>query len=115
MFSYKQCIVIRSDLKLSTGKLAVQVAHAAIGAYERAEPKIRRAWKVEGQKKVVLEVGDLKELHELEKKAKRLGFPAALITDAGLTEIPPDTVTALGIGPAKSEELDRLTGDLPLL
>ncbi len=115
MFVYKQCIIIRSDLRLSTGKLAVQVAHAAIGAYELTEPKIRRKWKEEGQKKVVLEVSELKELHELEKKAKRLGFPVALITDAGLTEIPPGTVTALGIGPAKSEELDELTGHLKLL
>jgi PTH2 family peptidyl-tRNA hydrolase len=32
-----------------------------------------------------------------------------------MTEIPPGTVTALGLGPAKSEDLDRITGSLTLL
>jgi len=32
-----------------------------------------------------------------------------------MTEIPPGTVTALGLGPARTEDLDRITGDLSLL
>ena len=32
-----------------------------------------------------------------------------------MTEIPPGTITALGLGPAKSEDLDRITGSLSLL
>jgi len=69
----------------------------------------------EGQCKVVVKVKNEEELLELKKRAKELGLPHALIVDRGLTEVPPDTITCLGIGPAPAEKLDKLTGKLPLL
>ncbi|MHC1567444.1 MAG: peptidyl-tRNA hydrolase Pth2 [Candidatus Syntropharchaeia archaeon] len=115
MTEYKQCIVIRSDLGLSKGKTAVQAAHAAILSYERAQKRERDEWLRSGQKKVVLTVNGIEELFRLKEKAERIGLPNALVVDAGLTEVPPGTVTALGIGPGKSRDIDRVTGDLPLL
>ncbi len=115
MAEYKQCIIIRDDLKLSKGKLAVQVAHAAVSASQWAKKSDLEAWKDGGQKKVVLRVAELKELFILKEKARREGLPTALITDAGRTEITPGTVTVLGIGPAKQQDIDRVTGDLKLL
>lgn len=118
IFNYKQAIIIRSDLKMSKGKIASQAAHAAISAAEecrKIKPEWFRAWLEEGQKKVVLRGRDEKELRKLLREAEELGLPAALIEDAGLTEIPPGTVTALGIGPAPSELIDKITGKLKLL
>ena len=49
------------------------------------------------------------------EKAAAAGLPYALITDAGHTEfhgVP--TRTALGIGPAYPEDIDPVTGHLPL-
>lgn len=115
MAEYKQCIVVRDDLKLSKGKLAVQVAHAAISAYEFADRVVRETWKAGGQKKVVLRVPALRDLFELKETARRQGLPTALIEDAGLTEVPPGTITVLGIGPAEVGELDKITGNLKLL
>ena len=69
----------------------------------------------EGQKKVAVKVVDEKELGELEAAADQLGLPHALIVDRGLTEVPEGTITCLGIGPAPSGMIDRLTGKLKLL
>lgn len=115
---FKQCIVIRDDLKLSAGKLAVQVAHAAVMALERAEKSDKSmvsAWKAEGQKKVVLRVPGVQDLFRLREDAERAGLPSAIVADAGLTEIPPGTITALGIGPALSKQMDKVTGKLRLV
>ena len=112
---YKQCIVLRDDLKLSKGKAAAQAAHASLLSYERAPVRDRMPWKAQGQKKVVLKVQSLEELYTVKNDAEKLGLPYALVEDAGLTEIPPGTVTALGIGPARAEEIDKVTGHLELL
>jgi PTH2 family peptidyl-tRNA hydrolase len=112
---YKQVIAVRKDLKLSRGKLAVQAAHASLEAYKHADGKTRREWESGGAKKVVVRADGLRELMELHRKARSLRLPCALIRDAGRTEVEPGTVTALGIGPVREGEADRLTGNLKML
>jgi len=117
-FEYKQVIVFRSDLKMGKGKIAAQAGHAAVSAAEEAHKRHRdwwEAWLFEGQCKIAVKVKSEKELLELEEQAKDLGLPNALIVDRGLTQIPPGTITCLGIGPAPAEKIDTLTGKLPLL
>lgn len=117
-FKYKQVIAVRTDLGMSKGKTAVQVAHGAISSAERAriikEP-VWRAWLKEGQKKVVVKVSTESALITLNRQAAMDDLPHALIKDAGMTELPPGTATVVGIGPAKSEEIDKITGELKLL
>jgi len=38
-----------------------------------------------------------------------------LVRDRGLTQVPPGTITCLGLGPAPADLLDSLTGNLTLL
>lgn len=98
--------------------MAAQASHAAVSAAEEARKHSKewfRAWMEEGQCKIVVKVKSEKELLDLERKAKEIGLPCALIIDRGLTEIPPGTITCLGIGPAPTDQVDKITGKLPLL
>lgn len=115
MTEYKQCILVRKDLKLPVGKMCVQVAHASLSAYEWAGRAVQEEWKQEGQKKIVLKVDKLEDLFRLKEEARRMDIPTALIQDAGLTCVPPGTITALGMGPAESDRLDKIIGHLKLM
>lgn len=117
-FTYKQVIVVRTDLDMSRGKIAVQVAHGSVSSAEQArvlKQDIWKAWLREGQKKVAVKVSSEEELLELRRQAVNHSLSFALIRDAGMTELPPGTVTVLGIGPAKTELVDKVTCDLKLL
>ena len=66
--------------------------------------------------KVVVSVNSDEELLELNKALDETVIPHALITDSGLTEFHGVlTNTCLGIGPYEAEEIDKFTGNLPLL
>lgn len=115
---YKLVIIVRHDLKISPGKMAAQVAHAAVSSAMRAKSEkkeIYSAWMREGQRKVVLKIEDLAALEQIERKASSAGIITEKITDAGLTEVPPGTITCLGIGPAREADIDRITGHLKLV
>lgn len=137
-FAYRQVIAVRKDLKMRKGKLAAQVAHTTTKfltnsivyvSEERGGPMGHRklitislplktsCWLL-GDKatKIVVGVEGKEELLALMGAAKEAGIPYQEIIDAGLTEfngVP--TLTCVGFGPALKEELDPLTGHLPLL
>ena len=49
------------------------------------------------------------------EEADRAGIASAIVVDAGLTEIPAGTITALGLGPAQAKLMDKVTGKLKLV
>ncbi|QSG06516.1 peptidyl-tRNA hydrolase Pth2 [Halapricum desulfuricans] len=110
----KQAIVARADLNMGEGKLAAQVAHASLSAYEDATASARKEWKGSGQKKIVLQADGESRLFELAEKAETEGIPHAIVRDAGHTQLDPGTVTALAVGPAADDRVDAVTGDLQL-
>ena len=112
---YKQIIIVRTDLKMGKGKLAAAVAHASLEAFKKASSKAVKAWELSGNKKVVTKVGSKEELMALKEAAERNKLPCALIKDAGKTQVTPGSETALCIGPAKSDDIDRITKHLKLL
>jgi len=111
----KQAIVVRTDIGMGKGKLAAQAAHASLSAYEKADDRARKRWKNGGQKKVVLKASSERDVYELSEIADHEGLANAVIRDAGHTQLEPGTVTALAVGPAEEDAVDRVTGDLSLL
>lgn len=118
MNEYKQVILIRTDLGMSTGKKCAQACHASIKSSNIVRRENKRDWKNwinSGQKKIVLKAKSLDELENIHNSLKREKISCAVINDAGLTQLNPGTITALGIGPILSSRIDKITGNLKLL
>ncbi|KAA0002713.1 MAG: peptidyl-tRNA hydrolase [Thermoplasmata archaeon] len=109
-------VILTNDIPMSPGKLAAQVAHAAVECALKAaqkNPRIFQKWMEEGQKKVVLKA-DEEEIFKIQREARSKKICTSLIKDAGMTELEPGTLTALAIGPAEEEKIDAITAHLPL-
>jgi peptidyl-tRNA hydrolase, PTH2 family len=121
MIVIKQVLVIRKDLKVRRGKMHVQAAHASIMSYLRAcgsreSMMVTYDWLQKyNQTKICLGVESEEELLSIYTKALQAGLPCALVTDSAKTEFEIPTNTALGIGPANADEIDKLTKELKLL
>jgi PTH2 family peptidyl-tRNA hydrolase len=67
------------------------------------------------EKKIVVSVDSKQDLLDLHIRALDQELPCFIVSDAGLTELPPNTTTALAIGPGPDDIIDPITGDLKLL
>jgi PTH2 family peptidyl-tRNA hydrolase len=114
----KLAIVVRKDLGMSCGKIAVQVGHASVASFDyahRFKPQTALTWLYTGQKKIVLKVNDETALFAIHDLAAQIGINCELIYDFGLTQVEPNTLTCISIGPAPIEKIDSVIGGLKLL
>ncbi|KAG4067881.1 hypothetical protein HA402_010567 [Bradysia odoriphaga] len=114
----KMLLIVRNDLKMGKGKIAAQCGHAAVGAYETAikrYPSLVRHWQSNGCPKIAVKCESKAEIIDLRNKAQAKDFNTCMIRDAGRTQVEPNTITVLAIGPAQSDALDQITRHLKLL
>ena len=125
----KQVIVMRKDLNMRKGKMIAQGAHASLRVilqagsadeskttYSITMTEPMAAWMTGRFMKIAVSVNSEAELDAIVEKARAAGVPVAMITDAGMTEfhdVP--TKTCCAVGPAWAEDVDAITGSLPLL
>lgn len=139
MYNAKQVIVVRRDLKMRKGKIAAQSGHACVEAVLMALAKedrlsdvrvedgwVRLAdtgrdatplseWFARGVAKICVYVDSEEALLDLAKQGEGAGFCVALIQDAGHTEFHGEpTYTCLAFEPLYPEQIDPITGELPL-
>lgn len=115
----KLVLVVRNDLKMTKGKIAAQCSHASVECYKAAveyKPQMAKMWQMTGQKKVVLSIANgEKGLLELSNVAKSHKVLSCIISDAGATQVKTGTPTVVGIGPDRSDVIDKITGNLRLI
>lgn len=139
-YKSKQMIVMRRDLHMRKGKIAAQAGHACVEATLMALARERRldevrltpdqawvyldsdapesplsSWFEAGVAKVCVYVDSEEELLAIAQQGRDKGYLCALIRDAGLTEFHGEpTYTCLAFEPLLPEQIDPITGELPL-
>ncbi|CDF41279.1 Peptidyl-tRNA hydrolase 2, mitochondrial [Chondrus crispus] len=116
--AHKLVLCVRTDLKMSKGKIAAQVGHATIGAYKRAEtrnPTALRIWEHNAQPKIALQVSSRHQAEALDREARRRGLVTYMVHDAGRTQIAAGSLTVLAVGPGPDSLVNQVTGSLRLL
>lgn len=114
MRNLKQALVIDTELGMSTGKMIAQASHGSLNAYIKADEEIRKEWLDGGGKKIVLKKGSA-SFDEMAEQAERLNIPYEKVVDAGLTEVPSGTETAICLGPEEEAKIDKITSELELV
>ena len=109
-------ILVRSDIKMSKGKVLAQVSHAVVDATVKAYARstIFYKWQQDGEKIVVLKVPNEKTLDTIMEIAGRKKVHNGIVIDAGLTEISSGTKTVGYVGPDYDTKIDKLVGQLKL-
>ena len=114
----KMVLVVRTDLKMTKGKIAAQCGHAAVSAYKKAkrkDPRVLKSWESEGQRKIAVKVKDENELLTIMAMAQSVNLITAIIQDAGRTQIEAGSKTVVAVGPGHEDVIDKVTGHLSLL
>lgn len=90
-------VAIRRDLKMRRGKEIAQGVHA-----------VAKLGYVEGAPLIVVQVADGVAMSALATEAASAGVAYAVTRDAGRTEVPSGTMTAIAIGPVAKGDLAKL-------
>ncbi|KAL7410018.1 peptidyl-tRNA hydrolase [Mrakia frigida] len=114
----KLVLIVRTDLKMTKGKIAAQCGHATLACYKTllaSNPALLAHWERTGQAKIALQIASEDDLLLLQATAQSLNLCARDIQDAGRTQIAAGSRTVLGIGPGPVRLINEVTGHLKLL
>ncbi|CAF0868944.1 unnamed protein product [Didymodactylos carnosus] len=115
---YKMLFVVNGSLKMSSGKMCAQVAHAAVNLYSKLIDQRSLGlnfWMMFGQTKIVVRGDSAEELIKIQNKAyETKSIVTTIIQDAGKTEIRTSSITCLGLFGTNSQ-LDPITRHLKLM
>lgn len=115
-------MLVRSDLNMSSGKISSQASHAALGTFLQCKDQeilqeYHKDFPHSPGTKICLSVSNLGQLHRAEFEAKEAGLSTFIVVDSGCPDFfgGQPIVTALGIGPARKDQIQHITKRLQLL
>lgn len=114
---YRLYAIVRDDLSMPPGKLASQAGHAYLNSYLESmtqRPDVAKFYQRDGiGTKVCLKAKNQDAILKAFQAAQAAGIPCSLIIDEHHVMPPHFTgapiITALGIGPARKEEVREFT------
>ena len=115
--------LVRNDIKMGKGKIAVHVGHATQYIIEECIQRkdvTYTTWKkFYNSQKMVLKVNSEKEFDELHSKlmdlARKLHFPVKIVKDEQEPQRIENMPIVVGFGPIRRNYVDYVIGDLKLL
>lgn len=108
-------IIVRKDLGMSIGKLAAQCCHAVEALHElndKAFDNNLNEWKQNNRTKIVLSAN---ESQWKKLKTEAVLYSHIIVTDAGYTELNPNTETVIAFSPVRKSMRPKLLTRLQLL
>jgi len=117
--TFKMVFVVNMELQMGQGKVAAQVAHAALALFrqmmeDEARAEMVMAWGHLGETKIVVRGESTVQLQLLSQTATQSGLSNYIVRDAGRTQVAAGSSTVLAVF-GKTEDVDRVTGSLKLL
>ena len=117
--NYKLMLCVRSDIKMTPGKIASQCAHAVhygtlFDKSLRDNRVLGWCWGVSKYKTVVVKLNGKNHMNNVYEKCKKNGINCGFVTDAGRTQVDTGTRTVLWVGPEENDRLREVTGDLKI-
>lgn len=111
--------IIRTDISMTSGKLASQAGHAFVDSLLTAPPDKTKAYLDAGGTKIVLAARNERELCDIYHQARLAKLPCAMVVESGHV-MPPsfdgtEIVTAVGIGPIERSAARAITKRLSLM
>ena len=111
-------LAVRTDIRMSRGKLATQAGHAyswlTVEALKSNEATMA-AYLSASTPKISVKAKNEQALRRVEAECKTAGIPCYLVVDAGRTELNGPTATVCAFGPAYRSKLPKFLQGLQLL
>lgn len=101
-------ILMNTGIGMSPGKMIAQGGHAVMESQFMTNPLTYSEWYDQHQKKIVLGIKSEEKLLNAKKKLEKAGLKVKEIRDLGLTEIEPNSLTAVAVEVVCKEDREQL-------